>query len=99
MQELTLVDVVILDVSGETRRACYGLAMMLRARGYNVDQLYEVSMRRAVRYLDRSGCHVGVVIGEREMREGVVRVIETFSVGWHQYDVPVAELSNHLLFH
>lgn len=96
---ITAVDVVIIDLHGPTSQACRDLATSLRARGYNVDHLHEVaSMKRAMRYLDRSGCYVGVMVGEREAALGVVRVIETLSAGWLQYDVPVSEVHDHYLF-
>lgn len=95
---LTTVDVVIMDIFAATKQACRDLAMALRARGYNVDQLYETSVKRAMRYLERSDCYVGVMVGEREAALGVVRVIETLSAGWLQYDVSLAEFHDHYLF-
>ncbi len=95
---MTTVDVVIIDVFETTQSTLRGLATSLRSRGYNVDHLYETSMKRAMRYLDRSGCYIGIMGGEREAVAGVVRVIETLSAGWLQYDVSIAEFREHPLF-
>ncbi len=95
---MTTVDVVILDLFEATRPLLVGLATSLRSRGFNVDHLYEASMKRAMRYLDRSGCFVGIMVGDREAASGVVRVIETLSAGWRQYDVPTPQVHEHYLF-
>lgn len=87
-----------MDVFGLTSTLCADLAGALRSRGFNVDHLRESSVKKATRYLDRSDCYVGVMVGEREVTLGVVRVIETLSAGWLQYDVPVAEFHEHYLF-
>jgi histidyl-tRNA synthetase len=98
MAPTTTVDVVVMDVFGSTSTLCADLARALRSRGYNVDHLRESSIKRATRYLDRSDCYVGVMIGERESAAGVVRVIETLSAGWLQYDVSIVEFHEHYLF-
>ncbi len=96
----TTVDVVVMEVSerDDVRRACVDVATALRSHGYNVDHLHDSTVKRATKYLDRSGCYAGVLISEREVDAGVVRVIETRSAGWLQYDVSTAEFRGHYLF-
>ncbi len=65
------VDVFVVDTSGGAE--ALHLTTELRRAGFRVDRAYDQrSMRAQMKAADRSGAAVAVIVGERELAEGVV---------------------------
>jgi len=65
------IDVFVVDTSGGAE--ALRLTSELRRAGLRVDRAYDQrSMRAQMKAADRSGAAVAVIVGERELAEGVV---------------------------
>ena len=90
------LDVFVVPLGEGGRAAAPGVVQSLRANNLRTDQIFgERGLKGAMKTADRSGAPVVVVLGERDLAEGVAQV-KTMATG-EQRTVPLPDLARHLV--
>lgn len=89
-EEPALLDVYIAPLGPEAQKEAFALTQAFRAEGFAADMDHVGrSLKAQMKYADKTGCRYALILGENEIKEGIVNVRRMD--GSEQTSVPLAD--------